>query len=307
MKYGVVIVTYNRLELLKECVEACLNQTLPFDKIIVIDNCSTDGTDQYLSTFSNNQTFDIFRQPENKGGAGGFYEGLKHAQDDDIDYILLIDDDAIIDADFVEECDRVISENKDLAACSGTVYTNGKIQLIARRVLVSSIFYLGKNIPESEYSKSTFRYDFSTFCGLMVKKDVVKEIGLPKENYFIWYDDAEYSMRLKKYGGIINANNAKLNHKTNIPQGGIKNFFTSMNWKNYYGNRNRIDAVKCHFNSITTLFVILQCFVYIIVGFLMQIFPKSRKQGRYIDRLIWAAIKDGLKGKLGKNENFLPC
>ena len=42
MKYGVVLVTYNRLELLKECVEHCMQQTVPFEKIIVVDNCSTD-------------------------------------------------------------------------------------------------------------------------------------------------------------------------------------------------------------------------------------------------------------------------
>ena len=43
-----VIVTYNRLDLLKECVDACLNQTVKFSDIIIVNNASTDGTSKYL-------------------------------------------------------------------------------------------------------------------------------------------------------------------------------------------------------------------------------------------------------------------
>lgn len=51
MKYGVVIVTYNRLELLKECIENCIRQTIPFEKIIIVNNAvPMERTSIYSST-----------------------------------------------------------------------------------------------------------------------------------------------------------------------------------------------------------------------------------------------------------------
>ena len=48
MKFAVTIVTYNRLELLKECIQQVLSQTVPFSYICIVDNHSTDGTSEYL-------------------------------------------------------------------------------------------------------------------------------------------------------------------------------------------------------------------------------------------------------------------
>lgn len=52
MKATVVIVTYNRLELLKECLQCVENQTVKFDNIVVVDNKCTDGTSEYLKEYT---------------------------------------------------------------------------------------------------------------------------------------------------------------------------------------------------------------------------------------------------------------
>ena len=99
MKYGVVIVTYNRLELLKECIENCIRQTTQFAKIIIINNCSTDGTEAYLQQYKSDARFVISNQAENLGGAGGFRVGLELAGKEELDWVLIIDDDAMIAED----------------------------------------------------------------------------------------------------------------------------------------------------------------------------------------------------------------
>ena len=71
MKTNCIIVTHNRLPLLKECLGAVEAQSYPVDKIIVIDNCSTDGTEDFLAR-QDNRRIEVIRLPQNIGGAGGF-------------------------------------------------------------------------------------------------------------------------------------------------------------------------------------------------------------------------------------------
>ena len=278
MKYGVVIVTYNRLELLKECIENCIRQTTQFAKIIIINNCSTDGTEAYLQQYKSDARFVISNQAENLGGAGGFRVGLELAGKEELDWVLIIDDDAMIAEDYIQKCDFVIRRYPNVVACSGTVYTEGKIQTIHRRVIANRTLYLEKNVPLSAYERKCFHYDLATFCGLMIRTDILEKIGLPKAEYFIWYDDTEFSMRLRKYGGIVNINAAHLNHKTMLPSGEQKGFFMRMNWRTYYGHRNRLDAVKTHCGPWTEAVIIAEFLVFIACAYGMQLLPGKRKQ-----------------------------
>ena len=90
-----VIVTFNRKELLGENIRMLLKQTRPFDKIFVVDNCSTDGTPEYLKDqgWMDDPRFVYVKTHANIGGAGGFYTGTKAAYEAGADYIVLMDDD----------------------------------------------------------------------------------------------------------------------------------------------------------------------------------------------------------------------
>ena len=95
MKVNCVIVTYNRLALLKECLAAIEKQTYPIHKVIVIDNCSTDGTEEYLKAYAVRPQFQIIRTEQNIGGAGGFSLGVKTSVLGGGDYTWMMDDDTI--------------------------------------------------------------------------------------------------------------------------------------------------------------------------------------------------------------------
>ena len=77
-----VIVTYNRIKLLKECLNAVLSQTYKVHKIVLIDNASTDGTaDLFIKGGEyDKDVIDYRRMETNLGGAGGFYEGIRFAE-----------------------------------------------------------------------------------------------------------------------------------------------------------------------------------------------------------------------------------
>jgi rhamnopyranosyl-N-acetylglucosaminyl-diphospho-decaprenol beta-1,3/1,4-galactofuranosyltransferase len=84
-----VVVTYNRSRLLLECLDALLRQTRPVDKIVLIDNASTDGTVEVLRSrgYLANPKIDYQRSEFNSGGAGGFHDGMKRAHELGFDWI----------------------------------------------------------------------------------------------------------------------------------------------------------------------------------------------------------------------------
>ena len=105
MRIAAVVVTYNRKQLLSECLGALLNQTKKLDSVIVIDNASTDGTREL---FTDNGLFnlpdiDYCPMENNLGGAGGFYEGIKRAYTQGYDWIWIMDDDTIPQEKALEE------------------------------------------------------------------------------------------------------------------------------------------------------------------------------------------------------------
>ncbi len=95
VKICTVIVTYNRYELLKECLDSLLNQTYKTD-ILIVNNASTDGTDIKIKTdgYLKNENIIYKELDKNLGGAGGFSFGVKFALDNNYDYVWLMDDDA---------------------------------------------------------------------------------------------------------------------------------------------------------------------------------------------------------------------
>lgn len=232
MKYSLVIVTYNRRELLEECVASALNQTMPFHEVIIVDNHSTDRTREYLSNVHSMGRTRVrkIQSNRNMGGAGGFSIGLKNVGSD-MDYVLLIDDDAILYPDFLEQIDQ--NRIEGVEAYSGTVEVDGEIDILHRRRINNMILMLDQGVPVDEYRQAGFYYQRASFCGLMISVELLRKIGYPRTDFFIQFDDTEYSHRIIQYSPLYNVNGARINHKTKV----VKN--AKLTWKNYYLYRNQ--------------------------------------------------------------------
>ncbi len=298
MTFAVVIVTYNRLNLLKECIQNVEKQSLKFNHIIIVDNHSSDGTLEYLSSFNENLKYRIILLDENRGGAYGFYEGIKCAFALLDDWVLLIDDDAMIEKNYIFNINKYIDEKKCLAY-SGVVKTNGNIYTRHRTRLKYKKCYQLSNVPIQEYDADYFWCDSATFCGLLINRKIIDLIGFPNKDYFIWEDDAEYCLRFKDYTSIKNINSAILNHKTDAT-------FDVFSWKAYYGARNNLDISKRYYGLLGIGYCLLRIGGRILVYSLKEIRYFHYKGISEVFRLHKDAIRDGLSGKLGKNCKYLP-
>ena len=209
MKVNVVVVTYNRKVLLEECLNAILNQTYKFNKIILIDNNSDDGTYEMLieKGYLDNPLIDYNKLKKNIGGAGGFYEGLKKSFNQGADYSWIMDDDTIPEKNSLEKLVDYLkkSNDKQISYLSSYVYDlSGNVS----------------NVPQF-IEKNKNKISAATFVSLLISNNAIEKIGLPVKDYFIWGDDTEYTYRLTRYfGDAYYVKESKVLHKR-VNTGGL--------------------------------------------------------------------------------------
>lgn len=301
-----VVVTYNRKRLLIECLDALLSQSRPIDKIFIIDNASTDGTYQLLSErgYLNWSEVEYVRLPENTGGAGGFYEGIKLAYEGGFDWIWIMDDDAepLRDA-FDKMYSYLVS---DFAAVANLKVDEDGVPQYHHLGWFEFKRIEGRFIrvitPENIKS-SSLEIDFSSFVGLAISRSAIAKIGLPKKEFFIHHDDIEYCARLQGVGEILLITASIIKHK----DGAKKEVNTTTSWffgrkservkvisleRRYYGIRNGIWLRK-HYGSIFC--ALIYSFSFLTRTLIGIICYDDRKWIRI--RFYVNAVRDGLLGK----------
>ena len=219
MSVTAFVLTRNRKALLAECVGALLAQTHPVDEIVVLDNASDDGTEEHLRAEGLLDRVTFHRAEQNTGGAGGFREGVRLGIAAGRDWIWLMDDDAEPRPDALERLVAAAAAARDdvSAVCSAVVHPGGAIDLQHRCRMGRFIVPL----PASAYEAGRREpVECASFVGLLMRTSAARAAGLPVAEFFIGYDDAEYSLRLRRSGEIVLVPEAELLHKVPIGGGG---------------------------------------------------------------------------------------
>jgi GT2 family glycosyltransferase len=273
MKIVAVVPTYNRKRLLKECLQALLNQTRPLDEIIVVDGNSSDGTDLMMKNEFSQITY--VRLRKNMGSSGHFYEGMRIAYLKGYDWIWLMDDDAEPQVNALENLIRWSCLEDAMVLAPVVVNEFMEIQEYHRgSISFDDVFPLfQKPLPKESYRLNTpVEITFTSFVGPLISRKAIARAGLPRKDFFIYHDDVEYSMRLTKVGRMYLIPTAYIIHKTgrkrkNLVEKrlfGRKVHLVPYNelWRDYYGTRNIVYLRRLYsankFKSIVKE-LILQC------------------------------------------------
>ena len=289
--YAVVIVTYNRAVLLRECVSQVEKQTVPASRIIVVNNASTDDTKEFLEELSRRGTmYQIIECSRNLGGAGGFARGIACAMNSSVDCVLLIDDDAMLSVDYMERLLAARDKNPQYGAFAGSVLVDGRIDTYHRKNF-SKAGVLFKNCKEALYQNAYFVCETASFCGMLVDKIIIDKIGLPNAEYFIFHDDVEYSIRINQFSKFFVVPSAVLHHKTEAAS--AKCYPRRYDWRDYYAVRNRIWYVMEHGTLFDRLVNGADLLLRVIVrNWLFGFIKKDGYDWRYEKAIAKAAIKD---------------
>ena len=194
-----VVVTYNRLELLKKCTECIKAQKQPCD-LLIVNNASTDGTEEYLATITSDNVFAV-NTGANLGGAGGFAAGMKYAAEHGYEYAWIMDDDCLPGEDtlaLLKEADEFLGGPEKYGyLASNIIWTDGNECVMNRSKKVPKL-----PVPEGADELKLIRVLQSTFVSLLIPTAHIKKYGLPLAPYFIWNDDIEFTRRLAVRGGL---------------------------------------------------------------------------------------------------------
>lgn len=192
-----IIVTYNRLELLKENITSLLNQTYKQHDILIINNASTDDTENYVLSLKD-ERIKYYNTGKNLGGAGGFSYGIEKAIGLGYQYAWIMDDDSIPKEEALES---LINKAELL---------NNKFSFLASTVYWIDNKVFPMNLPTFKYKRNLkqniqmlcdyklIEIDSCSFVGCFINIEYAKKIALPISEFFIYGDDVEYTSRLKK-------------------------------------------------------------------------------------------------------------
>ncbi len=306
MKITAVVVTYNRLELLKksiQCLQAALEQVQSANidcHICVINNGSTDGTHEWLDAQAG---LEVVHQ-KNVGGSGGFYTGIKKAYEEGADWIWCMDDDVFPKQhcllSLLEEVNK--HEDEPLGILSprrlleGVVFTHEFQHFNFTNPLASMH---GKKI-KSYGLDETIEIVGCDFEGPFISRKVVETIGFPNKDLFIFCDDTEYCLRAHLAG-------FKLYYVPNALMDKHKFFsndtWTTKNqkkkWKRFYQVRN--EAYMNHHYGKNWCVRYLRSFIGLLGYYIPALFsmPFSKAWEMKDLKVLWEAYQDGIHEKLG--------
>jgi GT2 family glycosyltransferase len=244
-KVSLIMLTWNNYQDTKKCLESLRKITYPNCKIIVVDNGSTDKSGERLKKEFPQYRF--IRNDSNLGFAEGNNVGIRHALKRGADYVLLLNNDTIVDPGFLEPLVE-IAETDDQIGVAGPMnyfYDAPKvIQSIGAGINLwkGSHSIIGiREVDKGQYNEP-MEVDYVSGAALLVKRRMIEDIGLLDPDYFLYSEEVDWCYRAAKAGyKIMAVPESKIWHKVSSSTGGTKSPLSA-----YYMTRNRILFMRKH-------------------------------------------------------------
>ncbi len=237
---AVVVVTFNRADLLEGMLAGLRGQERAPDRVLVVDNASTDRTAEVLADAlaRRDLPLEVLTSPTNLGGAGGFRTGLRAAYRAGFDRFWLMDDDVVPDPSCLrvlmeadEDCLMAVREDRGGRLCEKAAL---RFDLRDPRALKPKTAMVETTYRTRAAMPARVELENVAFEGFLVRRRVVERIGLPDASYFIFYDDVDYALRARRAGFRIWA----LRDAVLVRQLDFDQQHDLAGWKGYYMYRN---------------------------------------------------------------------
>jgi GT2 family glycosyltransferase len=239
----IIVLTWNGKVDTLECLKSLALLTYSNFKTVVVDNASDDGTSEAVRQLYS--SVHVIQNNHNLRFAGGNNIGIEFALENNADYILLLNNDTVADKNFLSYLIESIEKDKTIGMAGPKIYfhsdpkriwyAGGKINWWS-----GSVSHLGvREIDNGKFEKLRYT-DYVTGCALLVKREVVEKIGMLDESYFIYGEDADWSLRTVLAGyKLLFVPQAVLWHKVSVSTGGHFSWF-----KNWNKLRSQIRLMK---------------------------------------------------------------
>jgi GT2 family glycosyltransferase len=300
-KVFIIILNWNEWRDTIECLESLEKIDYLNYQIVLVDNGSKNESVLQLEKFCSEYNEDLvfLKNQNNLGFAGGNNVGIKCALENQADYVLLLNNDTIVESDFLTQLIKAAKSDKKIGMLGPKInfynrkdriwFLGGKINRLLNKG--THLYYdqidSVKNLPNK-----LFEVDYFTGCALLIKKEVIKKIGLMWDGYFLYYEDTDWNLKAKKNGWkIVVAPKAKIYHK--VSRSAKPGSFSYI----YYHTRNGLYLAKRNGSFLIRFCAYLNSFWILIKQMIKLIFiPKKRMWAKAVIK----GIKDFYLGKTGR-------
>ncbi|AKB63323.1 glycosyltransferase family 2 protein [Methanosarcina mazei] len=243
---SVVILSYNSKEDLKECIPSLISQTYQDFEIIVVDNASTDGSEEFIK--ANYPGIKTVQTGKNLGYAAGNNAGFEVAEGE---YIVVVNPDTVADPEWLAKLIEPLENDPTITATTSKVliyYQKDKINTCANTAHYTGLtFCRGLNKSASELD-SCQPVGAVSGCSFAIRSDMLKNINGFDSDFFLYQEDADLSWRIRFAGGkIMYVPESVIYHKYKL---------SIAPWKEFYLERNRYLILLKNF-SLKTLLLLL--------------------------------------------------
>jgi GT2 family glycosyltransferase len=218
-----VLYTYNRKELIAQSLASVLGQTLGPERIILVDNGSTDGTRDDLAErgLLADPRIDYVRLEQNTGAAGGLRAGISHAYRLDCEWVWVMDDDVICRPDTLERLKAAYDENFAHPDRLGFLVS----RLIGPNGRANNVPQVDDRRNPDDFSvdwpqflaRGLVRVRIATLSSVLLPRATLTQCGAPRSDFFIWGEDTDYTLRITAWRpGFLVGNSVAL-HLRDVP------------------------------------------------------------------------------------------
>ncbi len=292
---AIILVNWNGFQYTKSCILSLLNCHHENYKIILVDNNSSD-----LSVEKLKKEFlqvEYIRNKSNIGFTGANNMGIKWAIDNDFEYITLLNNDTEVEPDFLDHLLTPFKQDSLVGAVQPLIlqynhknivwHGGGQIDYNFGRFL-----NVNKGSKKNQI-KRIHNVDWITGCCFMLKSDVIKKVGLLDDFFFVYFEDADWSIRIKKFG-----------YKLFFQPKSIVYHHEGVSWISAKKNSEGYISPKTHYLDIRNHIYIIKKYkseFKILPTLLFQLFKVSAYvvyfifRGRFIKlKKVFQGIRDGI-------------
>lgn len=318
-KVFIVILNWNGGKNTGDCIESLKSINYADCEILVVDNASKDSSPKAIA--NKFPGIKIIRNKTNLGFAGGMNVGIREAMEFNPEFILLLNQDVLVDKNFLTELVDKMQSDKKIGVIGPKIYFHSGAgampdkklwavgaEFVNARVWGSEVYMAGVvpigcgEMDEGQYDNLN-ETDGMPGCCMLIKTEVIKKIGLLDERFFVFHEDDDYCIRIRRAGyKVCVAPKSVIWHKVSTSFRSKKELLDKDFWyieENpqviYYGYRNWLWVLRKHFPKK----VVVRVFVmYALKLFLRQLWKlsKSKRLSLQLVYLHYSAFRDGILG-----------